>query len=244
MVGFSMKKKDDTKKGFSGFKLNKSNNKSDSKKPSKPAFGFINDKDEEIQTTKIDTFDSNDGGFNKEEGPKRANEPLIIPNEGNSQWKTKAKQRFNPNEQNKQVFEPENKKLEYGINYINDIPKDSQEEVETKALRQDIETRAEEATLEDYEKIPVDDFGAAMLRGMGWKGEEDKESKDEEKKGKPVIPVAQRTLYLGLGAKDDGKGKDPKPIDKSYIPVKMIKKSSNRDKSPIRTKEIEYRSRE
>lgn len=27
----------------------------------------------------------------------------------------------------------------------------------------------EEPTLEDYEKIPINDFGLAMLRGMGWK---------------------------------------------------------------------------
>lgn len=27
----------------------------------------------------------------------------------------------------------------------------------------------EESTLEDYEKIPINDFGMAMLRGMGWK---------------------------------------------------------------------------
>lgn len=26
-----------------------------------------------------------------------------------------------------------------------------------------------QSTVEDYEKIPVDAFGLAMLRGMGWK---------------------------------------------------------------------------
>ena len=25
-----------------------------------------------------------------------------------------------------------------------------------------------QSTLEDYEKIPIDAFGVAMLRGMGW----------------------------------------------------------------------------
>ena len=34
---------------------------------------------------------------------------------------------------------------------------------------QDIKTRPEESTLEDYERIPVSDFGAALMRGMGWK---------------------------------------------------------------------------
>lgn len=26
-----------------------------------------------------------------------------------------------------------------------------------------------QATIEDYEKVPIDQFGQAMLRGMGWK---------------------------------------------------------------------------
>lgn len=26
-----------------------------------------------------------------------------------------------------------------------------------------------ESTLEDYEKVPIGDYGLAMLRGMGWK---------------------------------------------------------------------------
>lgn len=27
----------------------------------------------------------------------------------------------------------------------------------------------EEPTLEDYENVPINDYGKAMLRGMGWK---------------------------------------------------------------------------
>ncbi len=48
------------------------------------------------------------------------------------------------------------------------------------------------STLEDYERIPVDEFGAAMLRGMGWKGEKTAKPKD----------VKRRQNLLGLGAKE------------------------------------------
>ena len=40
---------------------------------------------------------------------------------------------------------------------------------ETEAFREDVKTRPDEATMEDYERIPVDQFGAALLRGLGWK---------------------------------------------------------------------------
>lgn len=39
---------------------------------------------------------------------------------------------------------------------------------ETLAFRDDVENRPEETTMEEYEKIPVDEFGAALLRGLGW----------------------------------------------------------------------------
>lgn len=40
---------------------------------------------------------------------------------------------------------------------------------ETTAFRNDVKNRPDEATMEDYERVPVDQFGAALLRGLGWK---------------------------------------------------------------------------
>lgn len=40
---------------------------------------------------------------------------------------------------------------------------------ETEAFRNDVKDRAEDITIEDYEKMPVEEFGAALLRGLGWK---------------------------------------------------------------------------
>ncbi|KAE8440430.1 hypothetical protein EG329_007613 [Mollisiaceae sp. DMI_Dod_QoI] len=63
---------------------------------------------------------------------------------------------------------------------------------ETDAYRRAIETAPDVSTIEDYERIPVEEFGAALLRGMGWKGETHGKVKD----------VKRRQNLLGLGAKE------------------------------------------
>ena len=112
---------------------------------------------------------------------------------------------------------------------------------EDEALRQDVEQLPECATLDDYTGMPVSEFGAAMLRGMGWTGDG-----KGKKNVQPWLPQSRPAL-LGIGAKekevfDDGSKKKlfRKP-DKKYIPV--IKKerpvgssasSRNRTPSPSR----------
>lgn len=39
---------------------------------------------------------------------------------------------------------------------------------ESTAFRNDVANRPDETTMEDYERMPVEHFGAALLRGMGW----------------------------------------------------------------------------
>ncbi|RDL41378.1 Uncharacterized protein BP5553_01357 [Venustampulla echinocandica] len=63
---------------------------------------------------------------------------------------------------------------------------------EADAYRRAIAAAPDASTLEDYERVPVEEFGAALLRGMGWKG---------EKKGQ-VRDVKRRQNLLGLGAKE------------------------------------------
>ncbi|KAF4599724.1 hypothetical protein EYR40_006823 [Pleurotus pulmonarius] len=95
---------------------------------------------------------------------------------------------------------------------------------EEDALKQDVADLPDSATLTDYERVPVSQFGAALLRGMGWK-----EGTAASKKGKgmvePYLPEARPAL-LGIGAKekealDDGrpkKGGSKRP-EKRYVPV-------------------------
>ncbi|TVY53862.1 Pre-mRNA-splicing factor SPP2 [Lachnellula cervina] len=57
-----------------------------------------------------------------------------------------------------------------------------------------IATAPPSSTLEDYERVPVEEFGAALLRGMGWNGETKKDGKAKD--------VKRRQNLLGLGAKE------------------------------------------
>ncbi|KAL4755286.1 DExH-box splicing factor binding site-domain-containing protein [Aspergillus terricola var. indicus] len=82
---------------------------------------------------------------------------------------------------------------------------------ETRSFRADIAARPESATLEQYNAIPVEEFGAALLRGMGWKegqavGKGKYGSAVPGRASTPHIP-ARRPGFLGIGAKDVSNGK-------------------------------------
>ncbi|KAK5989143.1 Pre-mRNA-splicing factor SPP2 [Cladobotryum mycophilum] len=64
---------------------------------------------------------------------------------------------------------------------------------EDNAYQRDVEAAGAASTLEDYEAMPVEEFGAALLRGMGWNG---------ENRGPKVKEVRRRPNRLGLGAKE------------------------------------------
>ncbi|EIM89477.1 uncharacterized protein STEHIDRAFT_118696 [Stereum hirsutum FP-91666 SS1] len=99
---------------------------------------------------------------------------------------------------------------------------------ETEAFQQDMQILPESATMADYERVPVSQFGAALLRGMGWTPD-GPAGKGKHLKGKkamePYLPSARPAL-LGIGAKekevlDDGdprKKKMGRP-EKRYVPV-------------------------
>ncbi|EIW55089.1 uncharacterized protein TRAVEDRAFT_74053 [Trametes versicolor FP-101664 SS1] len=100
------------------------------------------------------------------------------------------------------------------------IPPPSEDDV----YKQDVEELPESASLDDYERVPVAQFGAALLRGMGWK-----EGQAASKRGKglvePWLPQSRPAL-LGIGAKekevfDDGskkRGGKARP-ERRYVPV-------------------------
>ncbi|GFU58720.1 g-patch domain and KOW motifs-containing protein [Trichonephila clavipes] len=80
--------------------------------------------------------------------------------------------------------------------------------------RLDVSLRPEESKLEDYDRVPVEQFGMAMMRGMGWK-EGDGIGNNNKKCVEP-IEALRRPKGLGLGAdasalkKNQEKAKDEK----------------------------------
>ena len=73
----------------------------------------------------------------------------------------------------------------------------SREDHEKVLFQQDIQQRAEDMTVDSsaYIQVPISEFGAAMLRGMGWK--DTQKDTNGTKQDKIIIPRHPR---LGLGA--------------------------------------------
>lgn len=81
---------------------------------------------------------------------------------------------------------------------------------ETSSFRTDVATRPDQASLEAYNAIPVEEFGAALLRGMGWKEGQNigrgRYGGASTAAAKAVVPE-RRPGFLGIGAKDISGGK-------------------------------------
>lgn len=74
------------------------------------------------------------------------------------------------------------------------IPIPSEDEI----VEQDISSKPDEDSIEQYKEVPVDQFGAALLRGMGWK---QNKGKNIESAGKPLLERRKKGVLLGIGAK-------------------------------------------
>ncbi|CAK7267736.1 DNA primase large subunit Spp2 [Sporothrix epigloea] len=73
------------------------------------------------------------------------------------------------------------------------IDRAANESTEDDVFARDFNDAPDVSTLEDYEAMPVEDFGAALLRGMGWDGKD---------RGPKVKQVVRRPNQMGLGAKE------------------------------------------
>merc|ERR1719266_2502357 len=62
----------------------------------------------------------------------------------------------------------------------------------------DVSKRADQSTIEDYENVPIEQYGKAMLRGMGWKPGEG--IGGYKKQVVAIIDPLSRPKGLGLGA--------------------------------------------
>lgn len=115
---------------------------------------------------------------------------------------------------------------------------------EAEALRQDMEGLPDPSSLEDYARVPVSQFGAALLRGMGWKEGTAASRKPGKGLVQPYLPEARPAL-LGIGAKeqevyDDGSTrKGTKRPERRYVPVvrkdrdgNVVPEKQRRSRSP------------
>ncbi|KAL8674702.1 MAG: hypothetical protein Q9168_000934 [Polycauliona sp. 1 TL-2023] len=101
-------------------------------------------------------------------------------------------------------------------------------------FRSDVSSRPDSASLDDYARVPVEDFGMGMLRGMGWK-EGETVGKRKDQVSKPRV-AERRPALLGIGAKEVPGGvgdelgawgkevRGKRKVDKMYNPV-LLKNS-------------------
>jgi len=109
---------------------------------------------------------------------------------------------------------------------------------EADAFKQDVDELPDVATMEDYARVPVSQFGAALLRGMGWKEGTAATRKPGKGMVEPYLPAARPAL-LGIGAKeqelyDDGskKGNKSKRPDRRYVPIIKQERSGSDASTP------------
>lgn len=120
---------------------------------------------------------------------------------------------------------------------------------ETDALRQDVADLPDAATPADYARVPVAQFGAALLRGMGWKEGTAATRKPNRGLVEPYLPAARPAL-LGIGAKeqevyDDGskKRKGAGHPERRYVPIVKQERAPSGTASPAGATPRERRSR-
>jgi len=119
---------------------------------------------------------------------------------------------------------------------ISDIPMHTPSE--TEAYLEDVQTRPDTPTMDDYARVPIEQFGAALLRGMGWQ-EGMAASRTRKGMEEPWVPKA-RPAFLGLGAKarpEDTVHADEKPKGRKaamkYVPLvkRVVEVKANGERS-------------
>ncbi|KAK4500027.1 hypothetical protein PRZ48_008213 [Zasmidium cellare] len=110
---------------------------------------------------------------------------------------------------------------------------------EEDAFQHDYAEAPAAATLDDYARVPVEQFGAALLRGMGWKDGEGIGSQRGKKLPKDINKLPERRAnLLGIGAKENaalaqemgawGKGAKGGKEVKIYNPVLLRDKKTGK----------------
>lgn len=171
------------------------------------------------RATKVSHFDSQAGGAIDEDRKVVDKGPLVIENLRNRDWKAEAvkKRRMQRGDMNAPEEQPAGEASENSNTNTNTEDQEAMDALlgrtkksdltipavtEEDAFQQDYKTAPDMATLEDYARVPVEQFGAAMLRGMGWK-EGDGIGNDKGKKVEAQKIPARRPALLGIGAKEE-----------------------------------------
>lgn len=85
---------------------------------------------------------------------------------------------------------------------------------------------------EEYDEVPVEEFGDALLRGMGWDGKDGSNSQSSQKDSQKIaLPhKVVRSQYAGIGAKVEvsNKKKGNKFAEETFLPVVKINRETGK----------------
>lgn len=197
-------------KGSVAFSVRK--RKPEVSKPSKSTTSFAPESDEEDEIIReIDSFDTRKGGAIADNKAIDAREKIIIrPTHLTTRPRPKVERNsfalMTRNDANiEQELDEDIADNDVGM-VINLGESDDEKEVE----------KAE------YDKVPVDQFGAALLRGMGWKPNK------KESPG-PSLESRKKGVVLGIGAKPVEAELMDDLFDKKKLLVPMVRKTDNRE---------------
>lgn len=107
---------------------------------------------------------------------------------------------------------------------------------EQEAYSRDVYTRPDAPDLEAYNRMPVEEFGAALLRGMGWKSTvPDNTPKERADDDDSIEHLFKRPALLGLGAEEVKDSTDDKPSkpgmrkkEREYVPLLKVSKATGK----------------
>ncbi|QLL30687.1 hypothetical protein HG536_0A05020 [Torulaspora globosa] len=128
---------------------------------------------------------------------------------------------------------PEENQVKYGLTY-NETNRGQGLPAQSSTTRKPLQSsnlrwleELPEVTNEDeYEEVPVEEFGEALLRGMGWDGT--RENSDLQEKNYSKLPHEQgRPLYSGIGAKGaEASQAMGKISESSFMPLVRINRKT------------------
>lgn len=98
--------------------------------------------------------------------------------------------------------------LKYGLNQVSQTDTVTNNEHYDQRFSRILDKLPDETKLEEYEHVPIADFGLALLRGMGWDGTEDNGSTNTDKATQ--ISGISGPEFTGIGVtKKSGKASTP-----------------------------------
>eukprot|EP01111_Echinosteliopsis_oligospora_P005872 TRINITY_DN1960_c1_g1_i1.p1 TRINITY_DN1960_c1_g1~~TRINITY_DN1960_c1_g1_i1.p1 ORF type:complete len:494 (-),score=189.56 TRINITY_DN1960_c1_g1_i1:75-1556(-) len=103
---------------------------------------------------------------------------------------------------------------------------------ESERFKHDVNNRPDDPTEEEYEEMPIESFGEAMLRGMGW-CPGGLIGMNNRGLAEPIEFVKRAGIRLGLGATPKELISPPSVDDDKTKKKKIIKPGESRDPKPI-----------